>query len=526
MSEYEDILQKIRPFGPYQIRTFVLVSLFETPLAWAMLESLFTSAIPKFNCFYPNQTVEHMDNVTHCSKYRNTCESYVFLSDFTSTISEWQLVCDQAYVADLIKSLQMVGVLFGAVITGQLADIFGRKKILFIEYTLLIILWFSTGFVPNWELYAVLRFFIGGLIGGCLVVNFVLPLEFVTPQWRTFCGCVGFWAVGLMTLPLWAFLIRDWRHLDIAMSSSSVLLLPLWWLIDESPRWLLSRGHVKEAEEILLKMATFNKRSLPDMSGLHKFVQRERIRINEQKKYSYWHLCVSLNQTKGTLICMFGWFVASSVYYGHNFNSTNLVGNKYLNVFISGCVEIPSLIFVLFSNSYLGRRKTVFLLMLLSGLACFAVLIIDLTGNLKTLPELTVSMAMFGKSCITGAWAAVQILSAETFPTVIRNIGIGACSMAARIGGIVAPQFGFLGQSSMQVPFTIFGILAVTCSFLVLLLNETKDAPLPDRIHTASPSTVPVECELLNSEKVRVECGGGDYDQSLTVLDKVSPGRI
>lgn len=60
----------------------------------------------------------------------------------------------------------MTGVLFGALITGQLADIFGRKKILFIEYGLLIVLWFCTGFAPRWEIYAALRFLVGGLIGG------------------------------------------------------------------------------------------------------------------------------------------------------------------------------------------------------------------------------------------------------------------------------------------------------------------------------------------------------------------------
>ncbi|XP_055893424.1 organic cation transporter protein-like [Biomphalaria glabrata] len=524
MSEYEDILQKIRPFGPHQVRTFVLVSLFETPLAWAMLGPIFTAKTPLFSCSDKNQTLYLDTNATDSCEHKNVCESYVFQSDFTSIVSEWQLVCGRGAVADLITSLQMAGVLFGAVITGQLADIFGRKKILFIEYALLIVLWFSTGFVTVWELYAALRFLIGGLIGGCLVVNFVLPLEFVTPQWRTFCGCVGFWAVGLMTLALWAFLVRDWRHLDLAMSSTGVVLLPLWWLIDESPRWLLSRGHLKEAQEIISKMAKFNKRPVPDMKCLQDFVQREKIRINEEKKYSYWHLFSSVNQTKGTLICMFGWFVSSSVYYGHNFNSKNLVGNMYLNVFISGLVEIPALIFVLFSNNHLGRRITVFLLMLLSGLACVAVLVIDIAGQGESMPGLTISMAMFGKSCISGAWAAVQILSAETFPTVIRNIGIGACSMAARIGGIVAPQFGFLGKTLMHVPFTIFGILAVTCSFLVLLLNETKDAPLPDRIHSTLPST-PAEVELLNHGKNKAENGSGD-DFNLTEVDKISFGQM
>jgi hypothetical protein len=45
---------------------------------------------------------------------------------------------------------------------------------------------------------------------------------------------------------------------------------------------------------------------------------------------------------------------------------------------------------------------------------------------------------MMGKFFITGAYGAVYIFSAEQFPTVIRNIGIGAGSTFARVGGIFA----------------------------------------------------------------------------------------
>lgn len=66
---------------------------------------------------------------------------------------------------------------------------------------------------------------------GVMVVNFVLPLEFVTPSWRTFCGCVGFWAVGLMTLAIWGYLISEWRYLIIGTSVSGVFMLFSWWWV-------------------------------------------------------------------------------------------------------------------------------------------------------------------------------------------------------------------------------------------------------------------------------------------------------
>lgn len=49
-------------------------------------------------------------------------------------------------------------------------------------------------------------------------------------------------------------------------------------------------------------------------------------------------------------------------------------------------------------------------------------------------------MALIGKSAISGGWAAVQIFSAEKFPTLLRNLGIASCAFSARIGGVVAPQ--------------------------------------------------------------------------------------
>ena len=66
------------------------------------------------------------------------------------------------------------------------------------------------------------------------------------------------------------------------------------------------------------------------------------------------------------------------------------------------------------------------------------------TGKLNTMPALTTTLAMLGRSGIAGGWAAAQVFSAEVFPTVVRNIGVGSSSMAARVGGIVAPQIVFL----------------------------------------------------------------------------------
>jgi OCT family organic cation transporter-like MFS transporter 4/5 len=52
---------------------------------------------------------------------------------------------------------------------------------------------------------------------------------------------------------------------------------------------------------------------------------------------------------------------------------------------------------------------------------------------------LLIGLAMVGKLCITAAYGVVYIMSAEIFPTVVRNAGMGSSSGVARVGSMIAP---------------------------------------------------------------------------------------
>lgn len=53
---------------------------------------------------------------------------------------------------------------------------------------------------------------------------------------------------------------------------------------------------------------------------------------------------------------------------------------------------------------------------------------------------------MTGKFGFTMAFCIVYIYTAEIYPTVLRNVGMGMCSSAARIGSIIAPYVIYLGK--------------------------------------------------------------------------------
>lgn len=133
---------------------------------------------------------------------------------------QWNLVCQNAYKADLVQSILMAGTLIGALILGALADKYGRRKIWYISFTGLVIFGFASSFAPTYRIYALLRFLTGFCIGGEILSAFVLATELIGPSYRGFAGTMAqcFFTTGLLILPIVAYLVRDWRTLSVLLS--------------------------------------------------------------------------------------------------------------------------------------------------------------------------------------------------------------------------------------------------------------------------------------------------------------------
>ena len=58
---------------------------------------------------------------------------------------------------------------------------------------------------------------------------------------------------------------------------------------------------------------------------------------------------------------------------------------------------------------------------------------------LVALHWLLILFSVLGQLGVTGGWETLYVWSAELYPTVIRNVGMGTSSAFARVGSMIAP---------------------------------------------------------------------------------------
>lgn len=83
---------------------------------------------------------------------------------------------------------------------------------------------------------------------------------------------------------------------------------------------------------------------------------------------------------------------------------------------------------------------------------------------------------------ITASFGIIYVYTAELYPTPLRSASMGACSMMARFGAMVAPFAPLLSVYSAPLPLLLFGSISLLASILSLLLPETVGTALPDNV--------------------------------------------
>src|SRR5947209_786829 len=162
----------------------------------------------------------------------------------------------------LAGSAYLAGAVLGAIFFGWLTDRLGRKKLFFITLTVYLLATAATAFSWNLTSFLIFRFITGAGIGGeYAAINSTIQ-ELVPARvrgWTDLCINGSFW-IGAALGALAAIVLLDpavidpehgWRAAFLigALLACIVFFMRLW--LPESPRWLMTHGREREAEEVV-----------------------------------------------------------------------------------------------------------------------------------------------------------------------------------------------------------------------------------------------------------------------------------
>jgi MFS family permease len=365
----------------------------------------------------------------------------------------------------LVGSAYLAGAVLGALFFGWLTDRLGRKKLFFITLTVYLIATGATALTWNLWTFALCRFFTGAGIGGeYAAINSTIQ-ELVPARVRGWTDLVingSFW-IGAAIGALGSIVLLDPRVIDpeigwrLAFLIGALLGLVIFFMrmwLPESPRWLMTHGHAKEAERIVAGIEAGIPGYVRPSEPLPKV--RLRSRTHTPLLEAMRALFVTHRNRAGVSLVL---MAAQAFFYNAIFFTYALVLTEFFGIaaskvgwyilpFAAGNFLGPVFLGRLFDT--IGRRRMIFFTYLVSGL------LLALTGWLFMEDYLTATtqtlcwmvIFFFASAAASSAYLTVS----ETFPLEIRALAIAIFyAIGTGIGGVAGPLvFGLLIESGSR----------------------------------------------------------------------------
>ncbi len=391
----------------------------------------------------------------------------------------------------LVPLSGLTGTTVGSFIWGALADVFGRRA----SILLAAILFVGTsicGAMPAFYWNVIMCFMMGLAAGGMLPVANALLAEIIPTRHRGWClvllGGIGTIGGYYATSELSAILqpVFGWRIMWLVGFPTGLILIALSPLLPESARFLLEKGRVAEAREMLARYGVVvSTASVPTVN--HTTAGSERPQAAKGMNFRPL-LGMGTALTLAALawgFVNFGvllWLPASLIAEGRSIGLTSALIAK------STLIAIPTIAVATYLYTVWSTKQVLMLGIGITTLGLLATLVRDSSAvPFLSNPLVSVSLLIVGTSAVI---STLMPYSAESFPIRLRGRATGWVAGCSKVGGVMAqgmaalalvPTFG-LTAGGIAIP-------AVASLLLVAIFgHETRGRDL--RELEAIPSMV------------------------------------
>lgn len=399
------------------------------------------------------------------------------LDDLGLTLAEYSL----------FGSISTIGAMIGAVVSGKIADLLGRRGAMGFAELFNIVGWISIAFSKNAWWLDTGRLSTGFGIG---LLSYVVPVYIAEITPKNLRGV--FTAVNQLMICFGAsvmYLVGNlitWRILALIGTIPCLIQLVGLFFIPESPRWLAKIGQWDGSEASLVRLRGKNANIFEEAAEIRDYTRTlEQLKDSRlidlfQRKYAH-----SLIVGVGLMVLQqFGGVNAIAYYASAIFSSAGFsyrVGTTAMVI-----VQVPLTIIGTLLMDKSGRRPLLLVSVAGTCLGCFLIGLSYLLQDLK-LWDSSPSLALVGVLVFTGSFSLGMggipwVIMSEIFPINVKGLAGSLVTVVNWFGSwIITYSFNFLAQWSSAGTFFIFAtVCGLTIIFTIRLVPETKGRTLEE----------------------------------------------
>ncbi|CAF1386053.1 unnamed protein product, partial [Didymodactylos carnosus] len=419
------------------------------------------------------------------------CSSWVYdYEKYGVTLStELNLVCSKVHIRALTQTCYSGGTTC-SIITGLMSDKWGRRKTIYILILLLVfilntqqILMHST--LPDYHkiiIFCVCRF-IQGFSQTFYSVTVVLLSEITGPKRRVLAvnTISYFFALGQLLVAGITYYFKDWKLTYWALTVYVLPFVTYYYLIPESPRWLLQQNQLRKCRKILQRIFYVNRRPIRNRSEIfYNNLPMEAMKAKQSKQNPGYirvlkRLIKSKKMRKRCCLLIYIWTVAICVYLGVTGDIPGLTDKPHILFAIGAACEIVGLIFCHLLSNRFGRRRLLIFFFIVTGAAVGLIPITYIQQK-----QLGIVFALLSKLAISCSQLLIYVYTTETYPTALRSTGVGLSASCS----LWIPQVSSTQQSIwFPLPYIVYSLTSFIAALCATQLPESNsNRKLPETI--------------------------------------------
>ncbi len=379
----------------------------------------------------------------------------------------------------------LIGCALGSALAGYLGDRFGRKRLLLVSAALFAVSSIAAAMIVTLPQFLTARF-AGGISIGLASMLAPLYISELAPAairgrlvtLNQLAIVIGILLAFLSNYLLSGFGSGSWRWMFGCAAFPSILFFVSMLFVPESPRWLIQKGRLLEAERTLIRTLGITEASV-EFGRIRETIAHEQGSLWEPRLRRPLKIAIvlaALQQLTGINTILYYGSLVFVEQVSNQSDSSALISNVAI-----GATNLLFTVVAMFLVDRAGRKP---LLVITSAAMAVSLLALSIAAALHAPAHLLLALIMlYVASFATGMGPVVWIVMSEIFPTDVRGkaVALGNVVLWLSCALITFTFLSLVSALTISGAFLLYAALSVVTSlFVARMLPETKGRTLEE----------------------------------------------